>query len=237
MIRDKRGYETTYLIHSIREASRQRSRILYVFRTPAGVHGGRVALESEVRQNIEDSHPTIAFDWKAIIADRQVVDSNPSPRRVRKPRKAEEGRPGTRPSRSASSPTRARSPIPSKIDGATPTARVEFLALWYPIVCDRIPARISDPIRREALLVLAEQLNPIGWTDADEVATGLEGAAESLSHLSRALSNKRRRSRRSKSRPVDLPATTPQSVESTQKAKAVIVDASESKAASQSETE
>ena len=41
VIRDKRGYETTYLMHLYREGHRQRSRILYVFRSPGGVRVGR----------------------------------------------------------------------------------------------------------------------------------------------------------------------------------------------------
>ena len=48
VIRDKRGYETTYLMHWYREGNRQRSRILYVFRTPGGVRVGREALEPDV---------------------------------------------------------------------------------------------------------------------------------------------------------------------------------------------
>ncbi len=210
MIRDKRGYETTYLIHSFREGSGQRSRILYVFRTPGGVHGGRVAFEPEARQSIELSYPTIAFDWKAIMADRQVVDDSPDPRRGRRSRRSEEPRaaPAGRPSATpAQTPTPPRPPIPSKIDGSTPDARMAFLSLWYPIVRDRIPERTSDATRREALQALAERLNPTAWTDADEIAAGLQGAAEALDRLSRVFSKRRRRSRRSTTRPVEPVAT------------------------------
>ena len=210
MIRDKRGYETTYLIHSVREGASQRSRILYVFRTPGGVHGGRVAFEPEARQNIEISHPTIAFDWKAIMADRQVVDDGPDPRRGRRARRGEGGRPGAAPSTKPSAtpaPTPPRPPIPSRIDGSTPDARMEFLALWYPIVRDRIPERTSDPARRETLLALAERLNATAWTDADEIAAGLQGAVEALDRLSRVFSKRRRRSRRSATRPAESVTT------------------------------
>jgi hypothetical protein len=210
MIRDKRGYETTYLIHVFREGARQRSRILYVFRTPGGVHGGRVAFEPEARQNIELSHPAIAFDWKAIMADRQVVDDRPDPRRGRRPRRTEEARPAAAPPKRASAataPTPSRPPIPSTVEGSTPDARMEFLALWYSIVRDRISERTSDPTRRETLLALAERLNPAAWTDADEIAAGLEGATEALERLSRVFSKRRRRSRRSTTRPAESVAT------------------------------
>ena len=204
MIRDKRGYETTYLIHSVREGARQRSRILYVFRTPGGVRGGRVACEPGARQSIKINHPTIAFDWKAIMADRQVLDDRPDPRRGQRTRRGEGSRSSGAPSPKTSAtppPTPPRPPVPSTIDGSTPDARMEFLAHWYPIVRDRIPERTSDPARREALLALAERLNPTAWTDADEIAAGLAGATEALDRLSRVFSKRRRRSRRSATRP------------------------------------
>ena len=39
VIRDKRGYETTYLMHWFNEGGRQRSRILYAFRGPSVTRG------------------------------------------------------------------------------------------------------------------------------------------------------------------------------------------------------
>ena len=210
VIRDKRGYETTYLIHSYREGARQRSRILYVFRTPGGVRVGREPLEPEVRRDIEARHPEIALDWKAVMADRQMVESGPEPRRPRKPRQTE-GEPAAGVAVSSSSSVRPveepspapspRPPIPSTLEGSTPDAQITFLALWYPIVRDKIPQRTSDPARREALLALAERLNPAAWTDADEIAAGLQAAAESLDRLSRVFSRRRRRSRRTTTRP------------------------------------
>jgi len=68
VVRDKRGYETTYLMHWYREGTRQRTRILYVFRTPGGVRVGREPLEPDVLRDIESLFPAIAFDWKAVLA-------------------------------------------------------------------------------------------------------------------------------------------------------------------------
>ena len=48
-----------------------------------------------------------------------------------------------------------------------------------------------------ALLALAERLNPAGWTDADQITTGLQQAADALERLSRVMARRRRRSRRS----------------------------------------
>ena len=79
VIRDKRGYETTYLMHWYRDGARQRSRILYVFRTPGGVRVGRESLEPDVLRDIESQHPDIAFDWKAVLGNRQVAIDVESP--------------------------------------------------------------------------------------------------------------------------------------------------------------
>jgi hypothetical protein len=56
--------------------------------------------------------------------------------------------------------------------------------------------RTADPERRDALLALAERLNPASWTDADQITTGLQHAAEALERLSRVMARRRRRARR-----------------------------------------
>ena len=201
VIRDKRGYETTYLMHWYREGNKQRSRILYVFRTPGGTRVGREALEPHVLRMIETEHPSIAFDWKSVIANQQVVESAPELRRPRK-RRREDGQPVEQtgrppaPREASPAPESPRLPIPAALHGATPDEQIAFLAHWYPIIRERIPQRTSDPVRREALLALAERLNPAAWTDADEIVAGLPRAAEALERLSRVFARRRRRSRR-----------------------------------------
>ncbi len=78
VIRDKRGYETTYLMHLYREGHRQRSRILYVFRSPGGVRVGRGALDPEVLREIEAQYPDIAFDWKDVREHQQHIEMSAS---------------------------------------------------------------------------------------------------------------------------------------------------------------
>ncbi len=217
VVRDKRGYETTYLMHWFREGNRQRSRILYVFRTPGGVRVGREPLEPEVLRDIESLFPAIAFDWKAVLSNRQVIESAPEPRRRRR-RAGESGavedqtpeaaavpaEPAAAPS--GQPPAVSRPSIPSAIEGATPAEQMVFLAHWYPIVRERIPVRTSDPVRRDALTALAERLNPAAWTDADQIAAGLGRAAEALERLSHVFARRRRRARRSSARPAAPPA-------------------------------
>ena len=197
VIRDKRGYETTYLMHWYREGSRQRSRILYVFRSPGGLRVGRDPLEPEVLRQLEAEHPDIAFDWKVVRDNQQVVEAAPEPRR-RRTRQEEGGEVAPpappRPVEIAVPPVRP--PMPSTIEGDTPDAQVAFLTQVYPQVRERIQQRSFDPARQEALLALAERLNPAMWTDADQITTGLQQAAEALERLSHIFAKRRRRPRK-----------------------------------------
>ena len=205
VIRDKRGYETTYLMHWLRDGSRQRSRILYVFRTPGGVRVGRESLEPDVLREIESRHPDINFDWKTLFANQQLVESSSEPRRPRKRKREEEpaapaaaAAPPAGEPESQVAPAPPRPSIPASLQGATPDEQIAFLNHWYPLVRERIPQRTSDPARLEALTALAERLNPAAWTDADQIAEGLVRAAEALERLSHVFSRRRRRRRTSK---------------------------------------
>ena len=228
IIRDKRGYETTYLMHWYKEGNRQRSRILYVFRTPGGVRVGRSPLEPDILRTIEAEYPDIAFDWKAVRDNQQVVEPPPELRRPRKRKPSDEeavaagdtvksvaallgvGQP---PPEAAPQ----RPPIPATLEGATPDEQIAFLTKWYPLVRDRVPQRTADPARRDALLALAERLNPATWTDADQITAGLQQAGEALERLSRVFSKRRRRARKpstpapAEQRPLPPPPETPPS--------------------------
>ena len=192
VIRDKRGYETTYLMHWCREGTRQRSRILYMFRTPGGVRVGREALESDVLKQIEAQHPDIEFDWNAVFHNQQVIETGQEPRRSRKrtgPDDAVEGAP-------APPPPATRFTVPSAIEGATPDEQIAFLSHWYTAIREKVPQRAPDPERQQVLFALTERLNPASWTDADEITAGLEQAVEALQRLSHVFAKRRRRSKK-----------------------------------------
>ena len=204
VIRDKRGYETTYLMHLYRDGARQRSKILYVFRTPGGVRVGRDPLEPDVLRQIESQYPDIQFNWATVRESQQLIETSAEPRR-RRPRREEEGSPvvtpppvalAAAPAVPASPPPPPRLAIPSVIEGETPDQRIAFLSHWHPIIRERIPHRTSDPARQEALNALADRLNPANWTDADEITAGLQQAAEALERLSHVFAKRRRRGRR-----------------------------------------
>lgn len=178
-------------MHWCREGTKQRSRILYVFRTPGGVRVGREALGSEVLKQIEAQNPDIEFDWHAVFHNQQVIESAPEARRPRK-------RPS---SETSEAPPAQQSPaprftVPATIEGATPDEQIAFLATWYASVREKIPQRAPDPVRQAALFALAERLNPAAWTDADQITAGLQGAAEALQRLSHVFAKRRRRSKK-----------------------------------------
>ena len=206
VIRDKRGYETTYLMHWYREGNRQRSRILYVFRTPGSVRVGREALDPEVLRQIEHEYPDIDFDWQVVVENQQVVESSAEPRRPRKKRREDEEveslpapPPAAAPKAARPEPAAAPAPsIPSVIQGATPDEQIAFLTQWYPVLRERISERIADPARQETLLALVERLNPVMWTDADQITTGLQQASEALDRLAKVFTRRRRRARRAR---------------------------------------
>lgn len=223
VIRDKRGYETTYLMHLYRDGQRQRSKILYVFRTPGGVRVGRDPLEPDMLRQIEAQYPDIVFNWQLVRESQQLIETAAEPRR-RRPRREDESAavasPPAVPAPAAAAPAAPASPsasapfpppppsriaIPSTIEGATPDERIAFLAHWHPIIRERIPHRTSDPSRQEALNALADRLSPGNWTDADQITAGLQQAAEALERLSRVFAKRRRRGRR---RPGDTRPTT-----------------------------
>jgi hypothetical protein len=211
VIRDKRGYETTYLMHWFRDGNRQRSRVLYAFRTPGGVRVGRDPLDPDVLREIEARHPDIAFEWKIIRDNQQIIEPAVEQRR-RRP-KGEDGAapaaqsptPSTPASPGGSSPHAGAperpKPVPSTIAGATPDEQIAFLTEWYGAIRERIEKRISDPARRVALHALTERLNPSAWTDADQIAAGLPQAGEALERLSHVFARRRRRGKRRPAEP------------------------------------
>src|SRR5689334_25344290 len=76
-------------MHWFQDNGRQRSKILYAFRSPSGTRVGRDALDPGLMRQLERQNPGIAFDWKAVLADRQVIEPSPELRR-RRPKRVDE---------------------------------------------------------------------------------------------------------------------------------------------------
>jgi hypothetical protein len=68
--RDQRGYENTFLVHTTRRRGKERTRVLYWFRSPPHVKIGRAAFDEEAIRAIEAANPDIAFDWGRILEAR-----------------------------------------------------------------------------------------------------------------------------------------------------------------------
>jgi hypothetical protein len=158
-------------------------------------------------RQLESANPGIVFDWPAVRDNKQIIETSPEPRRrPRRPGASSEAEGAARPQKPAAAPAELspvqplKPAIPSAIEGAIPDEQIAFLVTWYPQIRDRVLQRASDPSRREALLALAERLNPGGWTDADQITTGLQQAAEALERLSHVFARRRRRARK---RPAD----------------------------------
>ncbi|MCM3881845.1 MAG: hypothetical protein ND807_17190 [Vicinamibacterales bacterium] len=117
--RDKRGYETTSLVHAVRQHGRSRQRILYWFRTPPGVKVGRPALDENAIRWIEEHNRDIEFDWQKILESRPPPAPPPDDgrnRRVRRDARDKSGRGArtARPARPAVTPVREAQPVPAE---------------------------------------------------------------------------------------------------------------------------
>jgi hypothetical protein len=83
--RDQRGYEHTFLVHTTGRPGRERSRVLYWFRSPPAVRVGRPALDPAAIRAIEEANPGIAFDWPKIL-DAHPAEAEPLAGRARRTR-------------------------------------------------------------------------------------------------------------------------------------------------------
>src|SRR6187397_3529582 len=63
-----------------------RPRVLYLFRSPGNLRVGRRALDGEVREALEHTHPDLSFDW--ISLERETVVTRQEPPAARQQRQA-----------------------------------------------------------------------------------------------------------------------------------------------------
>lgn len=221
--RDKRGYETTSLVHSFRRRGRPRQRILYWFRTPPDVKVGRAALDEEAIRWIEEHNPDLTFDWTKILETRA-----PAPVPVEgKPRRGRQAK-GEKTARQE--PATAERPTPTLLDEVAPEVAAEAdvavedlqamaealeppephptpetvvgheqlakLRGRFSELQARITERGGDPARIEALRLQAEASNPDTWVTAEDARKGLEEFEGRFGQIRMALGlRKRRRSR------------------------------------------
>ncbi len=181
--RDKRGYESTYVMHAYRPAQGpHRTRILYIFRSPAGSRIGREPLDGEVQEALEHTHPDLTFDWQALLREfaeplprGRPIGRNEPPERAPRP-------PSPKPAHRPAAPDRAPEPppAPAVVDddhsilgqtlGAQHAAR---LRARYGEILQRIARRSRSPEERDRLVERARRLNPDDWPGEAEVRSAV----------------------------------------------------------------
>jgi hypothetical protein len=168
--RDKRGYEATLVMHAYRPTTgAQHGRVLYLFRSPTNVHLGRRALDAEVMEALEHTHPDLNFDWTTLLRDPALRSSVPE-ESSRPPMRRQQPRPATPPP----------APMPVIVEDHTTLGRAfgveraAALRAQYADLLQRIARRARTPEDRDRLTEQATRLNPEGWADE---AAALAGAA------------------------------------------------------------
>lgn len=118
--RDKRGYETTALMHAF--DGRGQPRVLYWFRGPVSAKVGRAALDEEAIRLLEEHYPRISFEWTEILESRAGAETETrdprdvdtperrGPSRARRGAAERERRPAREPDGSAAGPAEPETP-------------------------------------------------------------------------------------------------------------------------------
>jgi hypothetical protein len=142
--RDRRGYESTYLVKAPRRrGEKDRLKLLYWFRSPPHVKLGRAAFDEDAIRALEEQHPDVEFDWPRILAARPPAAEPPESSRLprRTTRRPEGGAQGPVPTTLRAA--RPQAPAPSPAPTPKPAARLN--ADSTPAAAPAPPAR-DEPI-------------------------------------------------------------------------------------------
>ena len=171
--RDKRGFEQTYVMHAYHQGpgTSGRARVLYLFRSPANLRIGRTALDAEVMEALEHTHPDLSFDWGSISREvaappRPEPQNDRHARRQGRPSTPVPDRPPSRPVEPAPPPVPADDSLLGRTLGASNAAR---LRQRHRELADRINRRARTPEERDRLLERLGRLNPEDWPDEQTI--------------------------------------------------------------------
>jgi hypothetical protein len=201
--RDKRGYETTYVMHAYRPVQGpQRTRVLYLFRSPSHIKMGRHPLDEEIREALEHTHPDVSFDWSALGRESISVRSDEGRDRERDRDRDRHHRGERQERRGGSShgraPAAAPVPVPvvledhSMLGRALGAERAAQLRAQYGELLQRIARRSRTPEDRDRLTQRAQRLNPDDWPDESEINGHVETIQADWEALSAELPSRRR---------------------------------------------
>ena len=234
--RDKRGYETTFVMHSFRPGAGQasgRTRLLYMFRTPSNRKVGRNLLDPEVMEALEHTHPDLTFDWAALLRTPALTAPDPDrserdrerdrdrgrqrrdERRERRDGRQQEER-RERQSDAKREVAPAAAPAPhvileddSVLGTALGAAEAARLRAAFSELTQRIVRRSRTPEERDRLSERAARLNPDEWADAAAITDGAAVFGAELEAIRQELPRRRRGRRGGKSRDRDGAPGTP----------------------------
>lgn len=134
--RDKRGYESTYVLHVHETSGAPKPRLLYWFRTPPDVKVGRAALDEDALRVLEASNPGVSFDWKQLLKSRPPTSGRsaetPAPNRKRQGQQRVSRGKSPQPRDSSAAPFVSESPpplTPSSTAAPNPDAPVPVVPL------------------------------------------------------------------------------------------------------------
>jgi hypothetical protein len=200
--RDKRGYECTVVLHAYRPAQGpQRTRVLYLFRSPSQIKIGRRPLDPEVVEALEHTHPDLSFDWTALV--REGVTERPEVRE----------RPARHQRRGPSAPVEPKPAIAiddqtllGRIAGGAEAAR---LRRAHRDLLERISRRARTPEDRDRLTERAGRLNPDEWADEAAVRAGLSTLDADWDAVTAELPQRRRGRRGGRRRAGERPGEPP----------------------------
>lgn len=212
--RDRRGYESTFLLHA--RGPGERPDVLYWYRTAPGVRVGRPALDEEAIRIIEAQHTDMEFDWPAIleVGGATSVEEErdlPRPRRALSPAPHVEFNalslvppPPIAPRVHAVASSRL---LPSSSAAASPPAtsaasdashslleelvgreNAARLQSRFAEISALIEALQGDQAETERLRTKARALNPTTWLTPSEILAGVQRAASMLDDLRREIS-------------------------------------------------
>jgi hypothetical protein len=191
--RDKRGYESTVVMHTYRPASGpQRNRVLYLFRSPSNLKLGRHAMDGEVMEALEHTHPDLAFDWMALQRDQGAARIEARERSRAAPPPPQR-RPPVRPSQPAPEPTPAPVVEDHSLLGHTLGAEAAMrLRSRHNELIHRIARRARTPEERARLTERAARLNPDEWPDEAAIRASAEAFAAEWNAVVAELPQRRR---------------------------------------------
>jgi hypothetical protein len=196
-----------------------RTRVLYLFRSPAHLKVGRQSLDAEVMEALEHTHPDLSFDWTGLVSERDRERGNDrGERHDRYDRPEREGR--DRRDRQAPRPSPPPRPVAAPQPPSAPAVvpeddsllgrtlgaeQVARLRLRYTEGLQRVQRRARTPEELDRLRARAERLNPEGWTDEASIRSQSQAAEAEWNAIMAELPSRRRGRRGGRNRGAGRP--------------------------------